>query len=486
VSTLSNISKDKVSLAWEFPALGEVVNPSRPRVKPAEKPALSFIGMDNIEAHTMKLLGTVPAVNMKSSAVHFMPGDVLYGRLRPYLNKVYCPNFEGLCSAEFIVFPNTENIYNHYLKYFLNSSAFVRFATSLNTGDRPRVKFEQLAPHKFPLPPFEQQKRIVEEIEKQFSRLDEAIENLKHVKANLKRYKASVLKASVEGKLTEEWRAKHFDVESVETLLKKVEAEKEKDFQKKLVEWEKISKEAKDKGKKVPVKPRKQKKLPPFSDDEYMELNKLPIGWQWVKNETYSLEVKDGTHDTPKYVEKGIPFVTQKNIKANRFVLDNIKYISKNDHESFYKRSNVEKDDILISMIGHNRGMNCIVNTDLLFSIKNVGLVKLINEIQSNKYLLYYYQSQLGQNIILKKSKGGAQQFIGLTELRNWPVPVCSFEEQKEIVRCVESYISIVEKADKQIDYNLQRADRLRQSILKKAFSGLLVQNHQSKDSKIG
>jgi type I restriction enzyme, S subunit len=157
--------------------------------------------MENVEAHTMKLLGTVPAATMKSSAVHFQAGDVLYGRLRPYLNKVYRPEFEGLCSAEFIVFPQTEGVNSRYLQYFLNSSAFASFASHLNTGDRPRVDFDQLAPYPLPIPPPYDQERIVAEIEKQFSRLDKTVANLKRVKANLKRYKAAVLKAAVEGKL---------------------------------------------------------------------------------------------------------------------------------------------------------------------------------------------------------------------------------------------------------------------------------------------
>ncbi len=146
-------SLDKLPPLWEETTLGQVVEPTRPRINPAEKPDLQFIGMDHIEAQTMRLLGSVPASTMKSSAVHFQPGDVLYGRLRPYLNKVYRPTFEGLCSAEFIVFPESEGLDNKYLQYLLNSYPFVSFATHLNTGDRPRVKFEQLAPYPFPLPP---------------------------------------------------------------------------------------------------------------------------------------------------------------------------------------------------------------------------------------------------------------------------------------------------------------------------------------------
>jgi type I restriction enzyme S subunit len=170
-------------------------------VKPSEHPDLPFIGMEHVEAHSMKLLGTVPAFTMKSSAVHFKPGDVLYGRLRPYLNKVYRPTFEGLCSAEFIVLPGNERVDGGYLQYFLNSSAFVRYASHLNTGDRPRVDFDQLAPYEIALPDVGEQRRIVAEIEKQFSRLDEAVANLKRVKVNLKRQRSAVLKSAVQGTL---------------------------------------------------------------------------------------------------------------------------------------------------------------------------------------------------------------------------------------------------------------------------------------------
>lgn len=181
-----------------FP-LGEVVAPTRPRVKPSDYPDLPFIGMEHVEAHSMKLLGTVPAATMKSSAVHFRPGDVLYGRLRPYLNKVYRPTFEGLCSAEFIVFPENDRVDGRYLQYFLNSSAFARYASHLNTGDRPRVDFDQLAPYEIPLPEVDEQRRIVAEIEKQFSRLDEAVANLQRSAANLFAYKQAAVREAIWG-----------------------------------------------------------------------------------------------------------------------------------------------------------------------------------------------------------------------------------------------------------------------------------------------
>ena len=95
----------------------------------------------------------------------------------------------------------------------------------------PNVNATKLAKVKIPIALPNEQKRIVAEIEKQFSRLDEAVDNLKRVKANLKRYKASVLKAAVEGKLTEEWRKKHPDVEPADKLLQRILAERRKKWE---------------------------------------------------------------------------------------------------------------------------------------------------------------------------------------------------------------------------------------------------------------
>lgn len=103
-------------------------------------------------------------------------------------------------------------------------------------------------------------------------------------------------------------------------------------------------------------------------------------------------EVKDGTHDSPKYVEEGIPFVTQKNIRPDGLSLENTRFISVADHNNFYRRSNAAMGDILISMIGANRGMACLVDDPRTFSIKNVGLVKVSPNIDQ-RYLLYFLKS---------------------------------------------------------------------------------------------
>jgi len=191
----------------------------------------------------------------------------------------------------------------------------------------------------------------------------------------------------------------------------------------------------------------------------------------WATTSQVLSEVKDGTHDTPKYHQTGVPFITQKHVKAAGFVFDDFSRISPEDHEHFFKRSNPQKGDILVSMIGVNRGESCIINTDEIFSIKNVGLLKPDHKTSSVKFIQYCLSSTLGQRLLLKGSKGGAQPFVGLTELRNWGMPVPPLEEQQRIVAEVDRRLSLLRETQAQVDANLQRAERMRQSILKRAFS---------------
>lgn len=102
-------------------------------------------------------------------------------------------------------------------------------------------------------------------------------------------------------------------------------------------------------------------------------------GEGWVTKTLGNIcEVKDGTHDSPKYVPDGIPFVTQKNVREDGLTFAKTKFISNEDHAKFYKRSNVARGDVLISMIGANRGMACLVDDERVFSIKNVCLVSFL------------------------------------------------------------------------------------------------------------
>jgi type I restriction enzyme S subunit len=438
--------------------LGEVVKPTRPRVKPADYPDLPFIGMEHIEAHTMKLLGTVPAVTMKSSSVHFQPGDVLYGRLRPYLNKVYRPNFEGLCSAEFIVFPENERANGAYLQHFLNSSAFVRFASHLNAGDRPRVDFDQLAAYPFPIAPIEQQKQIVAEIEKQFSRLDEAVANLKRVKANLKRYKAAVLKAAVEGRLVEtEAELARREGRSYETgaqLLQRI-------LETRRCQW-------KAKGKyKEPAAP------------DTGGLPELPEGWVWVAAEQVCDPIASGS--TPKagdmYSQQGeVPFIKVYNLTFDGSLDFTVKptYIKRKTHEGLLNRSRVFPGDVLTNIVGPPLGKVSIAPQKYPeWNINQAIVTFRATHAIENRLIAFWLMSSPVLGRLEKTAKATAGQFnLQVTTCRTLAIPLPPSSEQVRIISEIDRRLSHMRETETQVDANLLCAERLRQSVLVDFFGG--------------
>ena len=209
--------------------------------------------------------------------------------------------------------------------------------------------------------------------------------------------------------------------------------------------------------------------------DSYLQQVFSQRGEGWVEEVLGRVcDVRDGTHDSPKYVDEGIPFITQKNIRTDGLSFEKTKFISETDHMKFYKRSNVTHGDILISMIGVNRGMACVVDDHRIFSIKNVGLIKKALNINP-LFLLFYLKSHTAKKYIESESRGGAQPFIGLTKLRAFPVLLASPEEQEEVV----SKLTLIEARTENLvliyETKLKSLEELKKSLLQKAFSGELT-----------
>ena len=132
-------------IGWVKTTLGDIVQPSRERVSPIEFPDIPYVGLENIEPHSMMLLGHGHARDVRSSSLKFSAGDILYGKMRPNLNKIWVAEFDGLCSAEFLVFKKHDEINNWFIARRLNAQDFVAFANSQVSGERPRVDFEKLS-----------------------------------------------------------------------------------------------------------------------------------------------------------------------------------------------------------------------------------------------------------------------------------------------------------------------------------------------------
>lgn len=184
---------------WSCATLAELTEPRREAVVPSPGEDLPYVGLEHVEPNTTKIIGRGDASVLRSTTLRFRPGDTLYGRLRPYLNKVCAPEFEGLASAEFMVFGPAVAFAPRYLLHFLTQQSFVSFASHVNEGDRPRVKWDQIASHAVPLPPLNEQRRIVAAIEEQFSRLDAAEESLRRAGMRVQGLRDAVYSAAVAG-----------------------------------------------------------------------------------------------------------------------------------------------------------------------------------------------------------------------------------------------------------------------------------------------
>ncbi|WP_157451043.1 restriction endonuclease subunit S [Deinococcus puniceus] len=194
--------------------------------------------------------------------------------------------------------------------------------------------------------------------------------------------------------------------------------------------------------------------------------------WEETSAQQAFSSVRDGTHDTPKYVELGIPLITSKNIRSWGLDFGDVKYISENDHLEISKRSAADKEDILISMIG-TIGNVCIIDTDNVFSIKNVGLFK--KGIHNSRYLEIYLKSPQYQNFLIAEARGGTQKFVSLGVLRSSPILLPPLPEQLEIVRRVESLFAFADRLEARYASALSSFNRLTPALLAKAFRGELV-----------
>ena len=189
------------------------VNPRIEKSSISDDLPVSFVPMPAVGAGdgSIRVDETRPAREVKKGFTGFLEGDVLFAKITPCMENgkmAVVPklvNGYGFGSTEFHVLRPKPGMVAKYLYYFVSSQSFRGEAERYMTGavGQKRVSTTYLKESKIPVAPLDQQKRIVAEIEKQFSRLDEAVANLKRVKANLKRYKAAVLKAAVEGRLVE-------------------------------------------------------------------------------------------------------------------------------------------------------------------------------------------------------------------------------------------------------------------------------------------
>ena len=194
--------------------------------------------------------------------------------------------------------------------------------------------------------------------------------------------------------------------------------------------------------------------------------------WSLTKLGDY-YDVRDGTHDSPRYVDDGFPLITSKNLKNGEIDFQKIQYISEEDYLSISQRSAVRKGDVLMAMIG-TIGNPVVIESEDKFAIKNVALFKTNNS-QSPHFLKYYLSSSSTIKKMEMDAKGASQKFIGLGYLRSFPIRIPSFQKQLEIVSKIKEFEATTKKLTFASSSKVNQLITLKKSILKQAFKGELL-----------
>ena len=200
------------------------------------------------------------------------------------------------------------------------------------------------------------------------------------------------------------------------------------------------------------------------------------MSWEENKLSSLCFKITDGTHDSPKSVSNGFPYIKGTQVKNGLIDFDNCEYLNEKDHLKVISRSKPEKGDILFANIGANIGECAYVNVDFEFSIKNVALFKPDTEYLNGKFLYYLLSSDLTQRDIKNRKSGSAQPFLSLKLLRNYKIQYPPLETQKRIADILSSYDDLIENNLKRIKLLEQAA----QNIYKEWFVNMRFPGHEN------
>jgi type I restriction enzyme S subunit len=401
---------------WQVKPLKQVTRPSKEKIDPLRCPDAAYLSLEHIEAGTTRILGKGSGSDVRSTKAVFRAGDVLYGRLRPYLNKVTIPDFDGVASTDILVFRPQTGLDQRYLLRFLNSQTVVEHAHHHSMGlQMPRIGFEILGEIEIPLPPLSEQRRIADSLERVTNRVEASIARLAIVQLLLKKFRQSVLAAACSGQLTADWRGTE-----------------------ELVGWEDLA--AQD------VCSRVQSGSTP----------------------------KEGFQSTP-----GIPFLKVYNLVDQRLSFESKpQFVSNRVFESQpMSRSTALPGDVLMNIVGPPLGKVAVVTNQYPQWTFNQALTAFRpSERITTEWLYLILCSGTPYEEVLMQTRGSAgQSNISLTQCREMSLPVPPIAEQAEIVRRVESLFVLADSIDTRLHEATALVERTTQAILAKAFRGELT-----------
>jgi restriction endonuclease S subunit/energy-coupling factor transporter ATP-binding protein EcfA2 len=473
---------EKLPKGWVDTTLGEIAELSRERASPVDDPAMRYVGLEHIEPHSMKLLGHSSAREARSASVRFSEGDILYGKMRPYLNKIWVAEFEGFCSAEFLVFQKQDGLNSLFLALRLNAEDFVTFANGQVSGERPRVDFAKLSSFPILLPPIAEQERIVTKLNAALSQTRRAETAARRAQERLKRYRAAVLDTAVTGEFTRAWRetprkSKSPNSETPQALLKRLLAARR-------ARWEEAElARLHSAGKKPKGDDWKSRYDEPTSPDT-TGLPDMPPGWVWARLQQLGFVVGGLTKNPRRAsLRLKLPYLRVANVYANELRLDNVVTIGVSEDE--IDKLLLEEGDLLVVEGNGSKdqiGRLAIWDGSIEKCVHQNHIIKVrLVEKQLGRWVLSWLLSPSGREHIEKVASSTTGLYtLSISKVGDLPVPLPPVAEQTEIVLQIERRLVAAQRLDSTLSRQLERTRTTRQLLLRQGFAGQLVPQDQN------
>lgn len=397
-------------------------------------------------------------------------GDILYAMIGTIGNPIYC-DFDSLgkfAVKNVAIFKPFDKKISKFLKYYLESENYKKLIETKVKGTTQKfIPLNVLRNILLPLPPLEEQKRIVEKLDSLFEKIQKIKEIIEEVKEKTTSRREAILSKAFSGELTEKWRGENHS-ENARELLVKINDEK-------LKLWEDECKKAEDEGRKKPAKP-KLKTIDEMLVGAEEEPYKLPSNWIWTTWEEISDIFSSKRVLQKDWQKEGIPFYRTREIVAlaKNELFSNELFISQEHYDSLAKETRMPKaGDLMVTGIG-TIGICYLVKENDCFYYKDASVLCVSKKGDINsEYLKYLMKTPFMVSQIKKNSAGTTVDSLTINKYKTYKLPLPPLEEQKEIVRVLDKVFEEENRISELISLE-NKIEILEKTILDRAFRGEL------------
>jgi type I restriction enzyme S subunit len=405
---------------WNAKRLKYLAAPSRRRL--FEKPDdTMYIGLEQIESKTGKLLLDNPVETVESNMGVFDRGDVLFGKLRPYLAKVASPSFAGVCTTEVTVYRPRLEVLGDYLKYQLLSAEFIDFINTMAYGTKmPRVSEEQMGEARLAVPPLAEQRAIAAFLDRETARIDALIGHKERLIALLEEKRQAVISHAVTRGLDPS----------------------------------------------VPLK-----------DSGIAWLGPVPEHWRMMRLKYVASKI--GSGKTPRgggevYSSSGVLFLRSQNVHFDGIRLNDVVYISKEiDREMSTTR--VLPNDVLLNITGASLGRCCLVpeTTPAANVNQHVCIIRPVRSRIEPAFLNVLMASRCVQDQIFSTEDGVSREGLNFAQIAELVLCIPpTLEEQRRIVNNIHRESALVTNLIARIGDGIARLQEYRTALISAAVTG--------------